>query len=183
MIDTPRDHEGQRPELLPPIAGGSDGANDAIVITRTLEAPRERVFAAFTDPELLKRWWGPNGFTTPVARIDPRPGGIFHACMRSPDGQDFWSRGVYREIVAPARIVSTDTFADADGNVVEPSRYGMGPTWPREAVITLTFADRGGRTDLHLHHHVPGAAANEQDMCRQGWNESLDRLAASLATA
>jgi uncharacterized protein YndB with AHSA1/START domain/predicted enzyme related to lactoylglutathione lyase len=183
-IATLKDPEGNLLQLLQPIPGASDRANDdAIVITREFDAPRERVFAAFTEPERLKRWWGPNGFTTPVARIDPRPGGIFHACMRSPDGQDFWSRGVYRDIVAPERIVSTDTFADADGNVVDPTHYGMSATWPREAVVTLTFADRGGKTTFTLHHSVPGAAAAERDMCRQGWSESLDRLAASLATA
>jgi uncharacterized protein YndB with AHSA1/START domain/predicted enzyme related to lactoylglutathione lyase len=181
-IATLKDPEGNLLQLLQPIAGSSD-VEEAIVITRTFDVPRERVFAAFTEPERLKQWWGPNGFTTPVARIDPRPGGIFHACMRSPEGQDFWSRGVYREVKAPERIVSTDTFADADGNIVDPSHYGMSPTWPREAVITLTFADRGGRTDFTLHHHVPGASTNDRDMCRQGWNESLDRLAASVATA
>ena len=181
-IATLKDPEGNLLQLLQPIAGGSD-ADEAIVITRTFDAPRERVFAAFTQPEALKKWWGPNGFTTPVARIDPRPGGIFHACMRSPEGQDFWSRGVYREVVKPERIVSTDTFADADGNIVDPSHYGMSPTWPREALVTLTFADRSGKTAFTLHHHVPGSTTADRDMCRQGWNESLDRLAASVATA
>ena len=181
-IATLKDPEGNLLQLLQPIAGGSD-ADEAIVITRTFDAPRERVFAAFTQPEALKKWWGPNGFTTPVARIDPRSGGIFHACMRSPEGQDFWSRGVYRELKSPERIVSTDTFADADGNIVDPSHYGMSPTWPREALVTLTFADRGGKTEFTLNHHVPGTTPNDRDMCRQGWNESLDRLAASVATA
>ncbi len=76
-----------------------------IVITRVFDAPRGRVFNAWTDPEHFERWWGPNGFTTPVCKVDARAGGILHYCMRSPEGRDFWGKGVYREVVEPERIV------------------------------------------------------------------------------
>jgi uncharacterized protein YndB with AHSA1/START domain len=181
-IATLKDPEGNLLQLLQPLPARTEGAQE-IVITRALDAPRALVFAAFTEPERLAHWWGPHGFTTPVARIDPRPGGVFHACMRSPDGQDFWSRGVYREVVVPERIVCTDTFADADGNIVEPTHYGMSASWPREALITLTFEEHGGTTTLTLRHAVGGAADSEVDMCRQGWSESLDRLADYVAKA
>jgi len=91
-------------------------AEREIVITRVFDAPRDRVFKAWTEPERVMRWGGPNGFTTPVCKIDLRPGGVFHNCMRSPEGRDFWSKGVYREIVAPERIVCTDFFSDAEGD-------------------------------------------------------------------
>ncbi len=64
------------------------------------------------------RWWGPKGFTSPACRIDLRVGGKYLFCTRSPDGRDFWSTGVYREILEPERIVCTDSFADEEGNVV-----------------------------------------------------------------
>jgi uncharacterized protein YndB with AHSA1/START domain/predicted enzyme related to lactoylglutathione lyase len=179
-IATLKDPEGNLLQLLQPLPPRAAGEEE-IVITRVVDAPRARVFEAWTEPERLVHWWGPNGFTTPVARIDARPGGLFHACMRSPEGQDFWSCGIYREVVAPARIVCTDSFADAEGNVVEPTQYGMSATWPREALITLTFEEHAGKTTVALRHAVPGAAASEIDMCRQGWNESLDRLAAYAA--
>ena len=67
---------------------------------------------AFLRSERVMRWWGPKGFTTPVCEIDLRPGGVYRSCMRSPEGQEFWGQGVYREIVEPERIVCTDTFAD-----------------------------------------------------------------------
>ncbi len=69
-------------------------ADQSIVITPALHAPRERAFKAFTDPEHFVRWWGPNGFTTPVCRMDVRPGGVLHYCMRSPEGHDFWGKGI-----------------------------------------------------------------------------------------
>ncbi|MGH8068203.1 MAG: SRPBCC domain-containing protein [Candidatus Entotheonellia bacterium] len=65
-----------------------------LVITRIFDAPRELVFKAWTEPERLMRWWGPNSFTTPFCTIDLRPGGVFHCCMRSPEGRDYWCKGV-----------------------------------------------------------------------------------------
>jgi len=154
-----------------------------IVITRELAAPRDRVFKTWTDAERMKGWWGPNGFTTPVCRIDARPGGIFHSCMRSPDGKDYWSKGVYREVVVPERIVCTDFFSDEAGNMVAPTQYGMSPEWPKEALLTVTFVEHDGKTKLTLRHAVGSAPATEREMCHAGWNESLDRLAAYLAKA
>ena len=141
-------------------------AEREIVITRVFDAPRDRVFKAWTEPERVMRWWGPNGFTTPVCKIDLRPGGVFHNCMRSPEGRDFWSKGVYREIVAPERIVCTDFFSDAEGNLVQPTQYGLSPDWPEkekrlvftsaaldnegnplfEVLNTVTFAEQDGKT-------------------------------------
>ena len=157
-------------------------ADREIVITRVFDA-RDLVFKAWTEPERVMRWWGPNGFTTPVCKIDLRPGGVFHNCMRSPEGQDFWSKGVYREIVEPERIVCTDFFSDEEGNLVQPAHYGMSPEWPAEALVTVTFAEHDGKTKFTLHHAVGSAPASERDQCQAGWTESLDRLAEYLAKA
>ncbi|MGE5753584.1 MAG: SRPBCC family protein, partial [Deltaproteobacteria bacterium] len=119
--------------------------------------------------------WGPKGFTCPVCKIDLRPGGVIFSCMRSPDGKDYWSRGVYLEIVKPERIVCTDTFADEKGNPVSPRQYGMSPDWPEEAQIAVTLAQHGRKTKFTLHHY-PIKPGTERDMCQQGWNESLDKL-------
>jgi uncharacterized protein YndB with AHSA1/START domain len=151
-----------------------------LVITRVFDAPRELVFKAWTEPKRLMRWWGPKGFTSPVCKIDLRPGGVFLNCMRSPDGKDYWSQGVYREIVKPERIVCTDTFADEKGNPVSPRQYGMSPDWPDEALITVTFTEHAGKTRLTL-QHSPLNPGPDRDMCQQGWNESLDKLEGSLA--
>ena len=153
-----------------------------LVITRTFDAPRETVFKAWTDPEELVKWWGPKGFTTPFCKIDLRPGGVIHFCMRSPEGQDLWARGVYREIVEPERIVVTDSFADEQGNVVPASHHGMSDEFPLEVLLTLTFEAVDGKTRLTLRHAIPESVP-ERGGAQVGWSESLDRLADYLAAA
>lgn len=154
--------------------------DQVLMITRVFDAPRELVFKTWTEPERLKRWWSPKGFTCTVSKIDLRPGGGYLNCMRSPDGKDYWSCGVYREIVKPERIVCTDSFADENGNLVSPQDYSMSPDWPAEALIEATFVEHDGKTELTL-KHSPIKPGGERDMCRQGWNECLDKLAVYLA--
>ncbi len=153
-----------------------------ILIERVIDAPRELVWKAWTQPEYVRRWWGPGGFTAPVIRIDLREGGRYLFNMRSPEGQDFWSTGEYREIVLMERIVATDSFSDAEGNVVPASAYGMSGDWPSELLATVTFEDVGDRTKVTIRE--PGVPAGEnRDMAEAGWNESLDKLAEVLGGA
>lgn len=154
-------------------------ATEALVITRVFDAPVELVWKAWSEPERFKQWWGPEGFTAPVVKIDFRVGGVWLACMRSPDGQDFWSTGAYREIEPTKRIVTTDSFADADGNVVPASHYGMGEDVPLEMLLTVTFEDLGNKTRLTIRHE--GLPASMREGANAGWSTSLDKLAASLA--
>ncbi len=150
-----------------------------IVITRVFDAPREQVWRAWTDPEHFKKWWGPENFTAPVAEIDLRVGGKYFNCMRSPEGQDYYTTGVYLEIVPLERIVYTDAFADANGNAVPASDYGMGD-WPMELKVTVTFEEQDGKTKMTL-RHVGIPAGEHSEMAEAGWNESFDKLAASLS--
>jgi uncharacterized protein YndB with AHSA1/START domain len=150
-----------------------------LVITRIFDAPRELVWKAWTDPELVKHWWGPKGFTSPVSKIDLRVGGVYLNCMRSPDGQDYWSTGVYREIVEPERIVCTDSFSDSEGNVIPASNYGMSGEWPLELLVTVTFEEYEGKTMMTL-QHVGIPVGENRDLTEAGWNESFDKLAEYL---
>ncbi len=151
-----------------------------IVITRVFDAPRELVWKAWTDPERLKRWWGPKTFTAPFCTLDLRVGGTYLYCMRSPDGKDYWSTGVYREIVPLERIVCTDSFADEKGKVVPATHYGMSPDFPPEMLVTVTFEEHGGKTTLTLRHTgIP--AGTDRSLAEQGWSESLDKLDGVLA--
>ncbi|HEX9770126.1 MAG TPA: SRPBCC domain-containing protein, partial [Kiloniellales bacterium] len=86
-----------------------------LVITRILDAPRALVFKTWTDPVHAARWWGPKGFTVHSCEMDVRLGGAWRICMRSPEGTEHCKRGVYREIVAPERLVLTYAWEDADG--------------------------------------------------------------------
>lgn len=150
-----------------------------LVIIRIFDAPRELVWKAWTEPERLMRWWGPKGFTAPVCKNDLRVGGAYLYCMRSPEGQEFWSTGVYREIVAPSLLVCTDSFADEKGNVVPATHYGLGPDFPLELQVTVTLAEDAGKTRMTLCHvGIPPGEMSE--MCKAGWSESFDKLAESL---
>jgi len=156
-------------------------ADRGIVITRVFDAPRDLVFKAWTQPDRLMRWWAPEGCTTPVCRVDLRPGGAFHYCMRLPEGREIWGLGIYREIVEPERIVYTDSFADANGKPVPPSYYGMSGSHPKETLVTVTFAEHEGKTTLTLVHSIP-VSVEERGGAEQGWNQMLDRLAEELVT-
>jgi uncharacterized protein YndB with AHSA1/START domain len=154
----------------------------ALVMVREFDAPRELVWKAWSEPEHYMRWWGPRDYTCPSCEIDFRVGGVFLGCMRSSEGQEIWSTGVYREIVPLERIVCTDSFADADGNVVPATHYGMPADIPLEMLVTVTLEDLGGRTRMTVRHE--GLPAGEMtDGANAGWNESFDKLAESLAAA
>jgi uncharacterized protein YndB with AHSA1/START domain len=151
-----------------------------LVIERVFDAPRELVWKFWTDPEKIMLWWGPAYFTSPVCKIELRVGGRYLFCMRSPQGQDFYSTGVFREIVATERLVFADSFADAEGNVVSPTSYGMGADFPMETLVTVTFEDApNGKTKLTMRN--AGVPAGEmREMTIAGWNQSFDKLAQSL---
>jgi uncharacterized protein YndB with AHSA1/START domain len=158
----------------------NESTSPSIVITRVFDAPRERVFQAWTDPDKVKQWWGPKGFTTPVVQIDLRPGGKSLSCMRSPDGKDYWGVGVYREVVRPERIVVTDSFADEKGNAVPASYYQMGLDFPLEMLIKVNFEEYEGKTRLTL-QHIGIPSGKDSDDARAGWSESFDKLDEYLA--
>jgi uncharacterized protein YndB with AHSA1/START domain len=151
-----------------------------LMITRIFAAPPSLVFRSWTNPKYLASWWGPKGFTAPLCNIDLRIGGKYHFCMRSPDGKDYYSTGVYREIVNPKRIVCTDSFADEKGNIVPATHYGMKGDFPLEMLVTVTFEEFEGKTKLTLKHDgFP--IGDMSDLAKTGWNESFDKLAESLA--
>jgi len=155
----------------------TDKASGEITITREFAAPRELVWKAWTDPDLLMRWWGPKDFSAPSIKIDLRVGGNYLYCMRSPEGQDYWSTGRFLEVEESARIVCTDSFADSAGNVVPASHYGMEGEMPLELRVELDFKESGGKTRFIL-RHLGMPAGRDRDLAVQGWNESLDKLAA-----
>src|SRR5207253_2048068 len=109
-----------------------------LVLTRVSDAPRERVWKAWTDPRQIAQWWGPAGFTNPRCEVDVRPGGVLRIDMRGPDGTVYPMAGVYREVVAPERLVFTGSALDEKGK----------PLF--EVLNTVIFAEQGGKTKLTI---------------------------------
>jgi len=156
------------------------------VISRVFNAPRELLWKCFTDPERMKQWWGPKGFTVLVSKMDLRPGGTYLYGMRTPDGQDMWGRMVYREIVPPEKIVFINSFSDEHGGL---TRHPMSPTWPIELLSTFTFEEQpGGKTKFTVRWTPHNPTAEEQatfdkghDSMNMGWSGTLGQLETYLA--
>ena len=156
-------------------------ANREITLTRIIDAPRELVFKAWTNPEMMSKWWGPKSFTAPTIKMDLRVGGKYLFCMRSPEGKDYWTTGVYKEINPPERLVCTDNFADENGNIVPASAYGFDGEWPELSIITVTFENLDdNKTKMTLRHE--GLPTGEHgEMAKAGWTTTLEKLEEILA--
>ncbi len=154
-----------------------------ITITRIFDAPRERVWEAFTNPDDVKKWWGPEGFTAPSVKSDFCVGGTFTYAMKGPPNTEWdkthYSGGEYLEIVPMEKLVMTDTFTDEQGNWIDPSTIGMPGEWPKEMKVTVTFEDAGeGKTTMTLTHE--GHPAEMAGDAEKGWSSSLEKFAAIL---
>jgi uncharacterized protein YndB with AHSA1/START domain len=156
-------------------------ANSEAIVTRIFAAPVETIWTAWTKAELLKQWLAPANYTVPYYRNEFRVGGKTLNCMRSPDGKDIWGTGIYKEIIPNKKIVTTDSFADKDGNVVPASDYGMGDDFPMEMLVTVLFEEIDGNTKVTLiHSGLPDGEMKE--MTGQGWSECLDKLEKLVVT-
>ncbi len=156
--------------------------DEELIIARTFDAPRELVFACWTQPEHFMRWWGPHGFDAPSCTIDLRVGGAMHFNMHSAEhGMDIWAGGVFQVVDPPARIVLTHYLADEDGNKVSPTSMGMSEAFPEEALVTVDFVEHEGNTTMVIRHTIP-AIAPEREGATLGWGESFEKLGAYLAS-
>ena len=131
-----------------------------IRITRTFAASRERVFDAFTGPELLRQWWGPAGFTLPQAEVDLRVGGAYRFAMRPPQGEVMYLRGLFKEIERPSRLSYTWVW-EAMPEV--------------ETLVTIDFNEAEGDTEVVLTQE-PFKTADDVALHDQGWRGGLDKL-------
>ena len=148
-------------------------ADRELVLTRLINAPREKVYRAWTQPELLKQWFAPKPYTTPIVEMDVRPGGSAYFVMRGPDGKDLPNRGVYLEVVPNEKLVSTDAYVTA----WEPSEKPF-------MTLILTFEDEGGKTRYTArvrHWMVADREAHEKMGFHGGWGLCTDQLEALVA--
>ena len=155
------------------------GVEDAVTIERSFAAPVGLIWQMWTDPEHFKAWYGPEGATVPVAKMDVHVGGSRFVCMemQTPGGpMQMWFTGEYREVVENERLVYTESISDENGNVLSPADLGMPAGHPRTTEIRVELEDVGGRTRMVMTNagvpaDSPGAA---------GWAMALDKLAAHV---
>jgi uncharacterized protein YndB with AHSA1/START domain len=155
------------------VAERTVAAERQLTLTRIFDAPRERVWCLWTEPEQVARWWGPQNFTNPVCEMDVRVGGQMLIHMRGPDGAVHPMTATYVEVTPPERLVFLAFAEDRDGTIA------------LECPTTVTFAANGGRTLVGVHAHAIGLAATATPMLagmEAGWSQSLDKLGALAAS-
>ena len=152
----------------------------AMTLTRLFDAPVEKIWQAWSESQSLMRWWGPTGFTCPVANMDFRVGGTSLVCMRTPDGHDMYNTWTYSQIVPMQQIEFVHHFADQHGNHLDPAALGLPPGIPAAVRHVLTFQPVGtNQTEFTVTEFGYGSA-QIADFSRGGMDQCLDKLAASL---
>jgi uncharacterized protein YndB with AHSA1/START domain len=147
---------------------GQETSDREIITTRVFDAPRELVFAAWTDPKHVAEWWGPKGFTNTIYEMDVRPGGVWRFVMHGPDGVDYQNEIIFVEVVKPERLVYD---------------HVSGPKFH----MTVTFDEQGGKTKITMRMRFDTAALRDK-VAREfgaveGAKQTLERLAEFLANA
>jgi uncharacterized protein YndB with AHSA1/START domain len=155
---------------------------DWVKITRVFDAPIATVWAMWADPANFQRWYGPNGFSVPVAEMDVTIGGTrkINMEMKTPDRtMSMWFTGEYKEVSAPNRLVYTESMCDADGNLISPSAMGMPEGTPQVTEITVELSEADGKTVMTMTHvGVPAGTPGEG-----GWMQAFDKLVGVLGAA
>lgn len=156
------------------------------VISREFAAPRDLVWQVWTEREHFMSWFGPTGFKTTYAKMDLRPGGMFHYCMVAPDGKEIWGRALYREVVPPTKLIWINSFSDKDGGITRHP-FTTDP-WPLQMLTIVTFAEHAGRTTVTITWTPFDATEAERqtfekgrESMKMGWTGTLDRLTSFLA--
>lgn len=159
---------------------------DEFTISRIFKAPRQKVWDAWTKPELLVQWFGPKGTRATAVTADIRVGGVLHSYMDAPDGRRLWAKFVYRELWPPSRLVYEHSFSDPEANIAGSP---FSPNWPKVLLTTVTFEEEGADTRMRL-HQVPLRANAAQraefvatiKSMHGGWSGSFDELDELIAT-
>jgi uncharacterized protein YndB with AHSA1/START domain len=155
-----------------------------LVVTRVFDAPVHRVWKAWTDPEQVMRWWGPNGFSSPSAEMDFREGGTSLVCMRAPKefgGQDMYSTWAYTKIVLLQSIEYIHNLADKNGKKADPVKLGMPPDFPQDQRNRVTFRAAGDNKTEMTVTEFDWTVGQMLNLSEIGLNQCLDKMAASLA--
>ena len=157
-----------------------DQKQNVVVVTRVFDVPVERVWRAWSDSDHVMQWWGPAGFTCPLAKMDFREGGTSLVCMRAPrefGGQDFYNTWTYSRIDPKKRIDFIHHFTDQYGRMLDPAQVGIPPGVPREVrhIITFEETDRD-QTEMTVTEY--GYTSEQaRDLSKLGMEQCLDKMA------
>ncbi|WP_413289201.1 SRPBCC family protein [Bdellovibrio sp. HCB337] len=148
--------------------------SSTVVVEHTLNAPVEKVWAMWNDPETIKKWWSPKGYTAPVIKNDLQVGGTFLLSMQAPDGKMHWNSGKYVEIVPNQKIVSRMAFSDENGNPIPGSQVPVPGKWPDEITVTVEFTALNGQTKVKVTEE--GIPTVMSLFAKMGWQQQFDKF-------
>lgn len=153
----------------------TDKKKKEVLITHLFYAPRELVFNAWTNPEILKLWFAPDGCTIEYRSLDVRTNGTFHSCIHDPVHGDCWVKGTYSEVTFPEKLVFSMILTDEKGGLVTSVNAGKSEEWPNETITTVTFTAVGDKTSVMLHQTVSEAEAKKTG-AYQSWIKMFNKL-------
>jgi uncharacterized protein YndB with AHSA1/START domain len=151
-----------------------------LLITHLFNAPPEVVFNAWTNAEILKNWYAPDGCTIDFKHIDAKENGTFHSCIHDPVHGDCWIKGIYTEVIPPEKLVFTMALTNEAGDDVGATDAGKPEEWPREIITTVLFTPIGNQTKVTLLQTVDEATA-KQTGAYQSWLKMFNKLNASFS--
>ncbi|PZP55679.1 MAG: polyketide cyclase [Micavibrio aeruginosavorus] len=140
-----------------------------LIISRELNAPRDKVFQAWTKSRHLIHWWGPKGFTMPSHKMDIHPGGMYRCDLKAPDGKDHWAQGVFREMIEPSHLAFSHSWEEDGASIPE-------------TFVTVELTEKNEKTVM-IFHQSGFKSENQRDSHNDGWSQSFDRLENYLANS
>jgi len=146
-----------------------------LIIKRTFDTPIDKIWDSFTIPELLRKWWSPEGMTSSHVSVDLKKDGLFRYCFKGMDGSEFWGRGIYQNISKPTHISYLDTFTDSMGNPVPPSHFGLPGDKIIESLVDFAFLEHENKTKMTITGDNYFDDSMSEDMTK-GWNSMFDKL-------
>jgi uncharacterized protein YndB with AHSA1/START domain len=141
---------------------------------RTFNAPADKVWQVWNDPDSMKHWWGPTGYTAPFITNDVQVGGTYLWAMKSPKGQMFWNTGVYKEVIPNKKTVATLSFADETGKALPPSKAPVPGRWPDAITVIVEFNESSGKTKVTVTE--VGLPLFVMILSRISWNQQFDKI-------
>lgn len=160
--------------------------DNGLKIERIFNAPKDKVWDAWTNPKIIKQWWGPEGFTAPSIKVDLKVGGKYIYAMQGPVGSEWdkvmYSAGEYKEIVPNEKMVVTDYFSDENGNKINPDKMGQEQNFPEELTVTVLFEEiDDNQSKIVIVYPKPESKEAVEAMLKsgmkEGWLSSLDKMA------
>jgi uncharacterized protein YndB with AHSA1/START domain len=152
--------------------------SSTVYVERTFNASVTKVWALWTDAESMKKWWSPKDFTAPVVQHDFQVGGKFLLSMKSPQGEMFWNAGTYKEIIPNQKIISSFSFSDETGQIIQGKDVKVPGDWPDEVMVTVEFSENNGKTTVHVTE--TGIPLIMKLMAKMGWEQQFDKFEALL---